>query len=143
MNFTKLSNDTCSLAATLDLGDFTPTNQTSVIVDIAGAQQSFTLDSRGRGILYLHNSNGRAIGVLGTCRLTYNKRTLRWTVAATMSKGTWRDPWDVVGMHNTNILVRANSHVTLPVEVLIGSEAFAAEPQLQYTAVKNRTGTAK
>ena len=143
VNFARLSNDTCSLTATLDLGEFTPTNQTPVVIDIGGAQRSFILDSKGAGVLYLRNSLGRPIGTLGTCRLTYNPRTARWTVAAVLSKGTWRDPWETHGLQNTNISVRAGYRVNLPVTVLIGSEAFAAKPQLSYTAIQSRTGTAR
>ena len=143
VNFAKVSNDTCSVTATLDLGGFTPTNQTLVIVGIGGAQRVFTLNSYGRGILYLRNSSGRATGILGTCWLTYNKRTALWTVTATLSRGTWRDSWDTAGLHNDTITARMGYHVTLPVAVLIGSEAFAAESQLHYTAIQARTGTAK
>ncbi|MEI8063940.1 MAG: hypothetical protein WCH84_07740, partial [Verrucomicrobiota bacterium] len=143
VNLVKLSNDTCSVTATLDLGEFTPTNHTAVIVDIAGAQRSFALDSRGRAILYLLNRKGQRTGILGTCQLTYNPSTARWTVAATLSKGIWRDPWDAYGLHNTNISARAGYQVALPVMVLVGSEAFATESQLHYTATKNRNGTAK
>ena len=132
VHFPQRSNDTAHLVARLDLGsEFSVTNQ-RVTVDIGGAQRFFTLDSKGR-----------SGGPLGVCRLTYNKRTALWTITTTLSRGAWRDPWDTYGLQNDNIAARAGEQVMLPVAVMIGNEAFAAEPRLHYTAIKNRFGTAK
>jgi len=149
VNFAKLSNDTSSVTATLDLGEFTPTNQTRVVVDIGGAQRSFTLDSKGRGVATILDGKGRKVSI-GLCRLTYTKPKLRpartgfWTLSATLSKGTWRDPWHASGLVNDTIAAKANDLVTLPVTVVIGDESFANDTYpLKYTATKNKNGTAK
>jgi len=143
VHFTQLSNDTARLAARMDLGSALNVSTQVVTVDIGGAQRSFKLDCKGRGILPLRNSKGQTIGTLGVCRLTYNPRTALWTFTATLSRGTWHDLWDVHGLHDTNITTRANYQVTLPVTVIVGSDAFAAEPQLHYTATHTKSGTAK
>lgn len=143
VHFTQLSNDTARLAARMDLGTALNVSNQVVTVDIGGAQRSFNLDPKGRGILPLRNSKGQTIGSLGVCRLTYNPHTALWTFTATLSRGTWQAPWDAYGLHDTNITARANYQVTLPVTVLVGSDAFAAEPQLHYTATHTKFGTAK
>ncbi len=147
VNFAKLSNDTCSVTGTLDLGGVDPANQ-MLVLDIGGAQQMFQLDSKGRGIAVILDNKQRRGGV-GTCRLTFTKPTAHpmrpgfWTLAAVLSKGTWRDPWNKYGLVNTTILPTANSSVTLPVTVVIGQEVFAAEKALLYQSKAGKTGTAK
>ena len=134
----KPTADSASLTATLDLGaaylPYTPTGLKLTVV-IGGAQVPFTLDKNGRGV------NGAS-----TCRLTYTKPTKTkpgfWTLTVTLSKGTWRNQWINYGLDNATYKSPGKT-VTLPVVVLIGNEAFAAEPQLHYTATLNKTGTAK
>jgi hypothetical protein len=104
-------------------------------VDIGGAQLTFTLDTKGRGL------NGTS-----TCRLSHTKPTKTkpgfWTLSVLVGKGTWQDTWAAHGLVNATIK-SPGTPVILPVVVLIGDEAFAAEPTLHYTATINKTGTAK
>jgi hypothetical protein len=135
----KKSNvDKASLTATLDLGPayqpFNPLNL-QLTVDIGGAQVPFTLDKKGRGL------SGTS-----TCRLSYTKPTKTkpgfWTIKVVLSKGTWHDPWAAHGLVNATVK-SPGVPVVLPVAVLVGDEAFAAEPTLKYTATIKKTGTAK
>ena len=102
VNFAKLSNDMSSVTATLDLGGINPANQI-LLLNIGGAQQSFQLDSKNRGAAFILDSKGRSLSV-GTCRLTYTQpkthpgRPGFWTLIATLSKGSWREPWNTLGM---------------------------------------------
>ena len=135
VNFAKLSNDTCKLTATLDLGaDFSVTNKI-LTVDVGGAQVPFTLDKKGSGL------NGTS-----TCRLSYTKPTKTkpgfWTIKVVLSKGTWRDPWAAHGLVNAAIK-SPGVDVVLPALVVVDDESFAAEPTLKYTATINKTGKAK
>ena len=138
LNPAKTNLDTASLVATLDLGaayiPFTPARLV-LTVNIGGAQLAFPLDKKGHGV------NGKS-----TCQLTYTKPTRTklgfWRLTATFSKGNWSEPWSVHGLVNQPVKSPGNS-VVLPVVVIIGNEAFAAEPQLHYTASENKTGTAK
>jgi len=152
LNFTKLSNDTCSVTATLDLGG-AGDNLTNKVValDIGGAQRSFTLDSKGKGraLASIVDNKGHRVSI-GTCRLAYTKPRMKparpgfWTLTATMNKGTWRDPWNAYGLHNDNISAKASDHVTLPVLILINDEPFANDTKvLKYTASLNKAGMAK
>jgi hypothetical protein len=137
LNFTKTNADSIAMTGKLHLPGVTNVLQlasTAVVVDIADVQVPFTLDKKGRGV----NSNG-------TCRLTYTKATKKipayWTATFALSKGTWRVPLAAYGL--TNTLVKApGKPVTLPVVVLVGNEAFAAEKTLKYTATL-KTGMAK
>ena len=134
----KPNADSASLTARLDLGaaymPFAPLGL-KLTVDISGAQLPFTLDKNGRGV----SPNG-------TCRLAYTKPTKKlpgyWTATVTLSKGNWRNQWANYGLDNVPHK-SPGKPVTLPVVVLIGGEAFAAEPTLHYTAALNKTGTAK
>ena len=147
VNFAKLSNDLSSVTATLDLEGINPANQI-LLLNIGGAQQSFQLDSKNRGAAFILDSKGRSLSV-GTCRLTYTKSKLRpvrpgfWTFTCTLSKGSWREPWNTLGMVNATIGSTTGNRVTLPVVVVIGDEAFAAEKPLLYTAKAGQMGTAK
>jgi len=105
-------------------------------VNVGGAQVLFALDKKGRGI----SPNG-------TCVLTYTKPTKKvpvgsWTVTINLSKGSWRTPLAAAGLTNETIK-KPGRTVPVPVVVLIGTEAAAAEKPLNYTATLNKTGTAK
>jgi len=140
LNFAKLKADSVSLTAKLDLPGTTNLVQLTsvpVIVDVGDAQVPFTLNNKGRGV----STNG-------TCVLAYTKPTKKlpvgyWTLTAALSKGTWYPQWAAYGLTNGTVKSVPVVHVTLPVDVLIGDEAFTAEPTLHYTATKNKTGMAK
>ena len=151
LNFAKTNSDSCALTATIGLGAGYDLTNKLVTLDIGGAQQSFTLDSKGkgRGVAYTVDNKGHRVSI-GTCRLVYTKPRTKparpgfWTLTATLSKGTWRDLWDAYGLHNANISAKAGAQVTLPVVVLISDAAFANDTKvLKYTASLNKAGTAK
>ena len=138
VSFSKTNADSGSLTATLTLPGITNLTQLTgptVLVDIGNVQIPFTLDTKGR-----------SVSAAGTCRLTYTKPTKTkpgfWTVTIALSKGTWRATWAAFGLDNATHKSPGAS-VALPVVVLVGAEAFAAEPSLHYIATLNKTGTAK
>jgi len=112
---------------------------TTVIVDIGNAPISFLLDNKGRNV-----------NAVGTCRLVYTKSTKKtagyWTATIVLSTGNWHGLWANYGL-DTVFHKTPGVKVILPVAVLIGQEAFAVEPQLNYITTKNKTvtttGTAK
>jgi len=131
LNPAKTNIDTCSLTVSLALeADFSVTNQ-PVTVDIGGAQASFTLNAKGRGV-----TSG------DTCKLSYAKKTEVWTLAASMKKGSWATPWAEYGVTNATTPKEGVS-VTLPVSVVIGTNTFATEETLNYMAIADKSGTLK
>ena len=60
----------------------------------------------------------------------------------TLIKGYWRDQLALYHLTNEPI-EKPGRIVQVPVAILIGTEAFAAEPTLHYIASLNKTGTAK
>ena len=138
VSFIKTNADSGTLSATLPLPGRTNLTQltgATILVDIGNAQIPFTLDSKGR--------SGSPVGM---CRLVYKKPTKTkpgyWTATIALSKGTWRATWAAFGLDNATHK-NPGVRVTVPVVVLVGTEAFAAEPALHYSATLNKTGTAK
>ena len=135
LNFAKPNADSCTLIGKLDIpGVSNVTQVASVLVDVENAQVPFTLNAKGRGT----NPNG-------VCRLVYTKSTKTqpgfWTLTAALRNGAWNPPWGAAGL--TNATIKTPVPVTLAVGVLLGTDAFAAETNLNYTASQNQTGTAK
>jgi len=138
LSFIKTNLDKCAVTGKLVLPGITNVNQLTgvvVVVDVGNAQAPFALDGKGRG----------ASG-LGTCRLAYTKATKTkqgyWTATLALSKGSWQGQWAQYGLDNATHKSPGVS-VTVPVVVVIGAEAFAAERTLHYTATVHKTGTAK
>jgi len=138
LNFAKANSDSITLKANLTLPGLTAVTQLAsvpVIVDAGDVQLPFTLDKKGHGV----STNG-------SIALAYTKATKKaaafWTASIALSKGTWRGSLAKYGLD-------AQAHkspgvlVTVPVVLLIGDEAFAAEPQLHYISTLNKSGTAK
>jgi len=138
LSFIRTNTDGCQLNGKLALPGTTNVNQltgTIVLVDVGDAQVAFTLDAKGRSV-----SGG------GTCRLTYTKPTRTkssyWTATIALSKGTWRNLWGRYGMDDATHKSPGIS-VRMPVGMLVGAEAFAADPNLHYVATLHKTGLAK
>ena len=138
LNFGKVNSDSISLKVKLNLAGITNLTQLTgipVVVDVADAQVSFTLDKKGHGV-----------GPNGSCILTSTKPTKKlagyWTATLTLSKGNWRNAWVNYGMDNATHKSPGVS-VNMPVVLLVGDEVFAAAPSLHYTATYKKTGTAK
>jgi PKD repeat protein len=133
LNFAKADSDGYNLTAVAQLSpDFLTTGQT-LALDIGRAQETFTLDSKGRGV-----------NEQGTCRLAFSKATKKraavWTITIKLSHGDFRDAWAVYGLTNTTT---NDASVELPVVLMIGDEAFADDTLLLYTAKSGKSGTGK
>ena len=127
LNFANTNADSCSLSATLDLGaSYNPVDN-QVMLDIGGAQIPFTLDAKGRGV-----------NQFGSCTLGYDESTGLWTLNADLAKGSWQTAWAAYGLVNQTE-PKPGAGVTMPVIVLVGNEAFAAEHTMSYTATFNST----
>jgi len=138
VSFSKANADSGTLNVTLALPGITNLTQltgATVLVDIGNAQIPFTLDTKGR-----------SVSAVGTWRLVYTKPTKTkagyWAATIALSKGSWQGQWAHSGLDNATHKSPGVS-VTVPVAVVIGAEAFAAEPQLHYIATLNKTGAAK
>ena len=131
LNFAKPDSDSCSLTATFATCPGFDAANKAAVVDIGGAQVSFALDDNGRGRTGPHS-----------CRVTYNKSTGLWTFTAKLKNGAWQTSWDSHGLHNTTI-PKPGVAVTMPVILVVGDEAFIAEPQLIYTAKAGKSGSAR
>jgi hypothetical protein len=134
LNFAKQNADSASLTAILDLdAGFNLTNKV-VRLDIGGTTNvTFALDAKGKG---------RGVSSFGSCKLAYNKKMKQWTLRAKLAKGSWQASWATYGLENKNV-PKPGVWVAMPVVVLIGSEAFADERPMLYTAILNKSGSAK
>ena len=141
LNFAKPNLDKISLTGKLSLPGITNVSQLAnvpAVVDVGGAQVSFPLDKKGRGI-----------SINGTCVLVYTKPNPKkglaefWTATINLSKGTWRTPLATYGLTGDQTIKKPVQTLPVPAVVLIGTEAAAAEKQLNYTATLNKTGMAK
>ena len=130
-NFARVNADACSLTATIDLPNGYIAAGKSVTVDIGGAQASFTLNAKGRGV-----------SSQGTSRLKFNKKADDWTVTVTLNKGHWQIPWAADGLLNAAV-PKPGTPVTLTGVVLIDDQAFAADKTLHYTAKAGKSGVAR
>ena len=124
-------SDSCRFTALPQLSQCTDWSGTVVTVDVGGAQVTWTLDEKGRGV----SANG-------TCRFVSDKRTGACSFTAKLSHGSWETAWAAHGMTNADSPERGNA-VTLPVILIIGNEAFMAEKSLHHTARAGEAGIAK
>jgi PKD repeat protein len=131
LNFAEPNLDSLRLKATPHPSQCTNWLGVAVTVDVGGAQVSFTLNEKGRGV-----------SDQGTCRFTYSKKTGVCTFTARLSHGSWQTPWAPLGLVNATV-VKPGVDVTLPVILVIGDEAFMADNALHYTATADKSGTAK
>ena len=132
LNFAKTNADTCTLRGTFALPSTYSFSNKVVTLNIAGAETSFTLDSKGRGLTGLSRFN----------KPTYNKSTGLWTFNAMLRNGSWKNAWAAHGLVNATVASPGVS-VTLPVILAIDNESFMASPNRKYTSHAGRTGTAR
>jgi hypothetical protein len=131
LNFAKPGKDSIALVADLDLGiGFVPKGQ-SVTISFGDVQVSFTLDSKGRGVL------GKS-----SCQLKSNKQTGLWTFEANLKNGNWQGILSPHGLVNATI-PKPGDPVTLTIIVLVSDEAFGVDRLLHYSATAGKSGTAK
>jgi PKD repeat protein len=141
LNFAKPGQDSFKMKAVAALGAVNLTNA-HVLVSMGGVEIPFVLDAKGKGTgKYSIILNGKTV-IAGTCKLSYNKKTALWTITVSAKFGSWQDEWLAFGLTDETV-PKPGRTVTMPVVVLIGGDAFAAEKQLTYTATQNKSGTAK
>ena len=131
LNFARPHLESCQFKAVPQPTQCTNWLGTVVAVDVGGAQVSWKLDKKGRGV----STNG-------TCVFSYNKKTGLCTLTANLIHGSWQAPWNVHGLTSTNY-PKPGVVVTLPVILLIGDDAFMADKLLHYTATAAKSGLAK
>ena len=128
-NFAKSNADRGRLTAFFVPGpNFSVAGQ-PVTVAIGNAPVDFVLNKAGHGA-----------GSNGTCNVTYTKR-LGWRIALALKAGAWHLPWSTYGLVNASI--KKGVPVQVPVVVLIGNDAAAADHPLTYTATVGKAGLAK
>ncbi|HTS19067.1 MAG TPA: hypothetical protein VMP11_15945 [Verrucomicrobiae bacterium] len=134
VNFAKAHSDSCSLTATLDLGaDFDPTNET-VTLDVSGADVSYTLDAKGKGL---------GISPYGSCKLSYNKKSALWTFTTNLKNGSWQTPWLDAGITNLTT-PKAGSPISVPLAIAFSDGvAFTNDYAATFRATVDKSGTAK
>jgi len=131
LNFRRTGHDRFRIKATIDLPpDFSLAGRV-VVVDVGGAQATFTLNARGRGV----NAHG-------ACRLSFNKKTNHWTLLFHQGRGDWRALWDAIGLVNHDV-ARPGTPVTITVVALAGNEGFAVDDAASYRAKGGKYGLAK
>ncbi len=132
LNFAQTNADTCTVKGTFTLPpDYNFSNKV-VTLNVGGAETSFTLDSKGRGLSGLSRFN----------KPSYNKTTGLWTFNAILRSGSWHTSWAAHGLVNASI-VKPGVHVTLPVILAIDNESFTATPSRQYTSQAGKSGIAR
>jgi hypothetical protein len=132
LNFTRTNADTCTLRGTFALPSTYNFSNKVVTLNIAGAETSFTLDSKGRGLAGLSRFN----------KPTYSKATGLWTFNAMLRNGSWKNAWAVHGLVNATVASPGVS-VTLPVILAIDNESFMCTPSRHYTARAGKSGSAR
>jgi PKD repeat protein len=131
LSFSKPNADSCSLTANIVLPNGFTTAGKSVTLNISGAQSSFTLDAKGKGV-----------NAQGSCGFKFNKKTGGWTISVKLGKTNLQDAWADDGLANTT-LPKTGTSVTLTVAVLVDDEAFAADRTLLYRTAAGKSGSAK
>ena len=132
VNFAKTNSDSCTIKGTFSLPSTYNFTGKVVTLNVGGAELSFTLDAKGRGLN-------------GTSRFnkpSYNKKTGLWTFNAMLRNGSWHSVWAAHGLTNSTIL-KPGSPVTLPVILAIDNESFMATPTKKYISKAGKSGSAK
>ena len=132
LNFARTNADSCTVRGTFSLPSNYNFTGKLVTLNVGGAETSFTLDSKGRGLSGLSRLN----------KPSYNKKTGLWTFNAMLRNGSWHIPWAAYGLVNATIL-RPGSPVTLPVVIAIDNESFMAAPNRHYTSLVGKSGRAR
>jgi len=132
LNFTRTNADTCTVRGSFAMPSNYNFSNKVVTLNIGGAETSFTLDSKGRGLTGLSRFN----------KPTYSKTTGLWTFNAMLRNGSWHTPWAAHGLVNSTI-VRPGASVTLPVIFTIDSLSFTATPTRHYTSLAGKSGNAR
>jgi hypothetical protein len=131
LNFAQPNKDSFNMTVFADLGATYSVSNKTVTVSFGSAEVSFLLDGKGKGVTYPNS-----------CSLKYNAKTGLWTLKVKCKSSNWRDQWAAHDMTDDTV-VKPGRSIKIPVVVLIGSEAFAAEKTLSYVANKGKSGQAK
>lgn len=131
LNFAKPNADSCSFKGNVSLPSDHDFAGQLLTVNVGGAQVTFTLDSKGRGLLGHHK-----------CSMKFDKKTGLWMVTATLRNGSWRDVWSSSGLSDVTI-PKPGAAVTMTSVLLLDSESFAGDKTLNYIATQGKSGAAK
>jgi hypothetical protein len=130
-------HDRCSFAGVVPNlpAQFNPTGLT-VILNVGGATDTFTLDAHGRA----RNGNG-AFAL--TLKLTRNKTTRKSSFAggnakftAMLDNGTWAAAWAAAGM-NVNVTAK-NTPETVTVALTLNGQLYQIPASVLYSAKKGK-----
>ncbi|MGA2221273.1 MAG: S8 family serine peptidase [Verrucomicrobiia bacterium] len=128
-NFARRNADSCTLRATFVPG-----------ADFGSAGQPVTVDIGDGLVNFVLNKAGHGAGTNGTCTVSYNKGR-GWTIAFALKAGAWHQAW--TGYDLLDATIKKGVKVQVPVIVVIGNDAYAADQPLTYTATAGKSGTAK
>jgi len=132
LNFAQTNADSCTIKGVFALPpDYNFSNKV-VTLNIGGAETSFTLDGKGRGLNGLNRFN----------KPSYSKTSGLWTFNAILRNGSWRNSWAAHGLINVSI-VKPGVPVTLPMTLVIDGESFVATSHLQYTSRAGKLGSVR
>ena len=139
LNFAKINSDAISLKATVGLPGITNITQLTnkvVVVDVGDVQARYAINKKGQGTGVANS----------TCQLVYTKPTKKlpvgyWTATITLTKGNWQTQLVKYRLDN-QVHKSPGLPVTVPVVLLVGAEAFAADQGIHYIATA-KSGTAK
>jgi hypothetical protein len=131
LSFAKPDGDSFALAVLADLGaEFNPAGQ-PVTVNFGGAELTFVLDDKGKGVNYPNS-----------CSLKFSSTTGLWAFKVKTKSGDWQTAWAEYEMTNETV-AKPGRAVSVPVVVVIGTKAFTADISMLYTATAGKSGQAK
>ncbi len=104
------------------------------------ASQLVTVAIGNAPVDFVLNKAGHGAGSNGTCNVSYTKR-LGWRIILALKAGAWHSAWSRYGL--VNVSIKKGIPVQVPVAVLIGNDAAAADQSLTYTVTAGKAGLAK
>ena len=139
LNFATTNSDAISLKTKMGLPGITNVTQLTnkvVVVGVGDVQVRYAINNKGQGTGVANS----------TCQLVYTKPTKKlpvgyWTATITLTKGNWQTQLVKYRLDN-QVHKSPGLPVTVPVVLLVGAEAFAADQGIHYIATA-KSGTAK
>lgn len=129
MNFSKSGRDAYSVSGTLPTLEEEELTLSGLVasVDVGAAIGNFALDAKGKG----RSKNG----MIALKRAPGNG----WSFQATLKAGNWTSSWADGGLENETVKISAQ----LPVTLTLGARVFGGSKAVQFSAKKEKTGTAR
>ena len=135
LNFQKTGNDSITLSGSLTVLEGLSLSGQSVVLDLGGVVQSFTLDSRGSA---KSGNNTFKLTAKGKNGLTIGGNS---KFSAKLTRGNFRDTLSNIGLAGTDDVKNASKQITLI--ILFDKTRLQTTRPLTFTAKKGKTGTAK